>query len=183
MMHWSCWCMPKYMSSLPPSGHTAFWHCEESWNMFEPYCPHCATAFLVEEITEWLHSNRHYLPSEDGEESTTLSRSPFQEKELLTTKDRIVQVYGTICELVTPSLVRCILTAGSLCCSLYSHRFVRWHKLPASDLFATNLFGGNFVWRKSVKCSCTNPTTFVTAVFGGKLRRRHEWSLSDGSHI
>ena len=35
---------------------------------------------------------------------------------------------------MTPSLVRCILTAQSLCCSLYSHRFVWRHKLPASDL-------------------------------------------------
>ena len=133
-----------------------------------------------------LDSYRHYLPSGDGEESTTLSRSLFQEKGWLSTKDRIVQVYRTIRELVTPSLVRCILTAQSLCCSLYSHRFVWQHKLPASDLV-----GGQtsytyietqricsaeiFVRRKSVKCLCTNPPTSVTAVFGSKPRRRHEW--------
>ena len=91
---------------------------------------------------------------------------------------------------MTPSLVRCILTAQSLCCSLYSHRFAR-HKLPASGLVggknflylytepptsATTLFGGKFVWRKSVMCLCTEPPTSVTSVFGGKHRRRHKWS-------
>ena len=90
---------------------------------------------------------------------------------------------------MTPSLVRCILTAQSLCCSLYSHRFARRDKLPASELVGgqtsyTDIetqrlcsveisFGG-----KSVKCLCTNPPTSVTAVFGGKLRRRHEWLCS-----
>ena len=110
----------------------------------------------------------------DGEESTTLSRSLFQEKGWLCTKDRIVQVYGMIREFVTPSLVRCILTAQSLCCSFYSHRCRRTNFLYLYR-DATTLFGGTFVWRKSVRCLCTNPPTSVTVVFSGKLRRQHEW--------
>ena len=139
--------------------------------------------------TEWLRSNRHYPPSGEGEDSKTLTRSLFHEKVGLSTKDSIAQVYGTIRELVTPSLVRCILTAQSLCCSLYSHRFFLRHIPPASDLVGgktshtyilsyCHSFGGKFVRRKSIICLCIKPPTSVLALFGDKLRRRYKRSHS-----
>ena len=183
----------KIYSSFLPSDHTVLQQHKESRNMVESYYFHLATAYLVAgQQSDYIR----IVTVHHQEKNQSHFRTPCSiRREGCPPKDSIIQVYGKIQELVTLSLVCCILTAQSLCCSLYSHCFRPAAQTPGvgsgrrknflylytePPTSATTLSGGKFVRRENVMCLRTELVTSVTAVFGRKLRRRHKWSTRFG---